>query len=75
MEGKCKSRFGGGEYQQIYLRNVKCVMSIRHSCGTSSKHCVYGIFGCIWILKFREEAQAGDINTDINKHVGGKDNI
>lgn len=46
-----------GGYQQICLRSVKCVMSIRHPLGTSTDHCVYGIFECILILKFKQETE------------------
>lgn len=35
-----------GEYQQIHLGNVKCVMSAGHPHGISSKHRVCGILGC-----------------------------
>ena len=49
---------GWGGCEQIYLGNVEYVISVRHPHGTSGKDRIYGIFGCTWILKFREGVQA-----------------
>lgn len=46
MDDGDRSRSGGGGYEQIYLRNVECVMSVRRPHRASGKYCVYGMLGC-----------------------------